>query len=108
MKLDLKSISITIWLLLQHTWINASQDLASVQVSKQTFDIPAQSASHTLGLIARKSNTPLLFSYNKVKSVKANKVKGVFSVLQALDVALADTGLKAFINNDGVILVKQI
>jgi len=105
---NFKAIVTIIFLFLVPMAAVAFQDLAATQNRQHTFDIPAQAANITLGLIARKSNTPLLLSFNKVKLVTANKVKGVFSVDQALIAALADTRLIAFINDEGVITVKVV
>jgi len=108
LKPDLKIIVIAVCIFSLPAAANTTQDLAVASNSLLTFNIPAQSANITLGLIAKKSKTALLLSFNKVKSVTANEVKGVLSVHQALDAALADTRLKAFINDNGVITVKVV
>jgi len=72
------------------------------------FDIPKNAVNITLGIIAKESETSLLLPYDKVKSIKANAIKGTYSLQKALSLALADTGLTASINNDGVIIVKVV
>jgi len=72
------------------------------------FDIPKNTVNITLGIIAKESDTSLLLPYDKVKSIQANAVKGIYNLKKALSLALANTGLFASVNDDGVIIVKIV
>ncbi|MBL4837573.1 MAG: TonB-dependent receptor [Kordiimonadaceae bacterium] len=72
------------------------------------FDIPKQTVNLTLGQIAQTSKTSLLLPYDRVKAIVANRLSGKFSLEKALEIALANTGLKASINNDNVIVVSFV
>jgi hypothetical protein len=71
------------------------------QVTNQTVDI-------ALGVIAQQTKTPLLLPYDQIKTIKANDVKGCYTLKHALDLALNKTGLTATISEQGVITVKFI
>ena len=62
-------------------------------------------ASATIDAISQKSNTPVVFSFDKAKNIKANQLDGQYSLIQALDTALLDTGLQAQLTEQGVIVI---
>ena len=79
----------------------ADDNCYEFQVSNQTVDV-------ALGVIAQQTKTPLLLPYDQIKSIKANEVKGCYTLKHALDLALSNTGLKAIVSEQGVITAKFI
>lgn len=70
------------------------------------FQISQNNVDVTLVAIAQLTKNPLLLSYDQVKSIKANSVKGCFTLKNALEIALKGTGLEAKISEQGIIAVK--
>ena len=69
------------------------------------FKIPRMEASATIDKISQRFNTPVVFSFDKVKNIQANQLDGQYSIHQALDTALLDTGLQAQLTEQGVIII---
>ena len=72
------------------------------------FQIPAMKADAALSLLAQQSNTPLLFPQALVRNVKTNRVAGRFTVREALDILLANTGITGELSITGVLTVKPL
>ncbi len=84
----------------------ASMDTMAADAS-QNFDIPAQSLAATLDSLAKIANTKLIFADSAVQGLKADALKGNFTVQQALDRVLKQNGLQYEQVDDGVIAVKK-
>ena len=69
------------------------------------FNIPQMEANATIDAISQRSNTPAVFSFDKVKNIQANRLDGQYSLKQALDTALLGTGLQAKLTEQGVITI---
>ena len=57
------------------------------------FDIPRLRADKALTRFARQADVTLLFPYKEVKKIKAQRLKGLYSVEEGLDILLKDTGI---------------
>ena len=88
--------------------------LASLNVSAQTpdlleihpFDVPEQSAVQGLTQLAQQARVPILFPIENVTGITTNEVVGAFTLAEALDRLLADTGLEGSLNEFGVLTVE--
>lgn len=69
------------------------------------FDVPATDASTAINEISKQSNTPVIFSFDKVKNIQTNQLNGQHSIQEALEIILLGTGLKAKITAREVITI---
>ena len=73
----------------------SSSAYAADEPESYSFNIPQVDASAKIDAISQTSNTSVVFSFDKVKNIRANPLNGQYSLEQALDVALFGTGLQA-------------
>lgn len=66
---------------------------AFAEESKRSFDVPAGPAETALKVFAEQSGRGLLVTSETAKGITTKAVKGAYSVQEALDRMLADTGL---------------
>jgi iron complex outermembrane receptor protein len=78
---------------------------AALQAAEPAFDfrIPRSDAGSGLSLFARQSDTPLLFLSDQVRNRTTNPVHGTYTVREALDILLRDTGMSGSFNQSGVL-----
>ena len=69
------------------------------------FDVPRSSADVVLNAIAQQADMQVLFPFDKVRSIEANGLRGEYSLVEALQLALEGTGLTTDITDRGVIAV---
>ena len=69
------------------------------------YDVPAAKASISLSLLAQQSNTPLLYLNDDIRETETNRVRGTYTVKEALEILLEDTGIVGSINQSGVLTV---
>jgi len=69
------------------------------------FRVDAGAADAVLLQIAQQSGSQILFSFDLVRSIKANGLIGEHTVAKALQIALSGTGLKAELRAGGVITI---
>lgn len=69
------------------------------------FTIDAQNAAVALNMLAEQAGAPILFPYDRVKSLEANALQGDYTLEEALPVLLAGTGLRGSVNERGAIIV---
>lgn len=69
------------------------------------FNVPATDASTAINEISKQSNTPVIFSFDKVKNIQANRLNGQHSIQEALEIILLGTGLKAELTTREVITI---
>jgi iron complex outermembrane receptor protein len=81
-------------------WMWATIAAAAAQ---QRFDIPAGPASVGLNLFGRQAGTSLLYLNDDVRTKRTNAVRGTYSLREALDLLLKDTGITAVLQSNGVI-----
>lgn len=72
------------------------------------FNIPASSAGISLNVISKQSNTPVIFSYEKISGLRTQSVTGRYSLDEALERLLRGTGLLAHLTARGVITISQV
>jgi len=72
---------------------------------KVIFDIPQQRADLSLTKFAEQADLTLIFSLDKVSDKKANQLIGIFSVQQALELLLENTGLVASVSPQGLLSI---
>lgn len=71
------------------------------------IDIPEQSLASTLEQLSNQTNSKLIFSDSLLKGLKADPLKGQFTVEQALEHLLKKNGLEFHLTNDGVFAIKK-
>jgi len=71
------------------------------------FDVPLLTVDSAINAVAQQANAPAIFPYDKVRHLKANPLKGSFTINDALIqlLILKGTDLKAYITDSGVITV---
>jgi len=69
------------------------------------FNVPLLTVDSAINAVAQQANTPAIFPYDKVRHLKANPLKGSFTIDDALIEVLKGTDLKAYITDSGVITV---
>lgn len=81
---------------------------AFVQAQEATYDfnIPAQSASQVLNALSKQTGLQPFFTEDSVKGVQSPGVKGKFSLREALDKALAGTGLNYQFTAEKAVAIK--
>ena len=69
------------------------------------FNVTNQSLDSAINLISEQSNTPAIFSFEKVRHFRANDLNGSYSLGDALKTILAGSDLIATITDEGVIII---
>jgi iron complex outermembrane recepter protein len=80
----------------------------SAHAQEQTIysiDLPAQMVSESLIDLSEQIDVLLLFSYDVAKDLKANSVKGNFTLPQALEMMLEGTGYFGGLSKKGVLMI---
>ena len=65
------------------------------------FDIPEQRADDALILLGEQADATVLFQYDMATQHDANRLQGEYTLLEAVDILLADSGLKADFGEQG-------
>jgi len=65
----------------------------------QSFNIPQQRADLALTTLAEQTNLTLIFPYDKVSKITANSLVGEYSIEEAVQRLLQDTGLQLVVND---------
>ena len=84
-----------------HSWIKVTLCLVGINVAVVLageiktfdFDIPSQPLVQSLNALSNQTETLVLFPYELVENRTGNSVVGRYSVKEALDVLLKNTGL---------------
>ncbi len=84
-------------------WTAASQAATAIQL-----DMPAQSLSLTLKRVARAGSVELAFDRATTDRLRAPRLKGQYTVDQALAAALASSGLGVQRTSDGAYVIKPL
>ncbi len=69
------------------------------------FNVPETAIATAINLIAKQSGIPAIFPYDQVSERTANGLKGTYTLQEALDRVLENTGLAAEITTQDVIVV---
>ena len=78
-----------------------NQVYAADKPKKVIFNIPRQRADLSLISFAEQADITLLFPLEKMEGKQANPVSGQYSVMEALNILLKNTGLKTDISESG-------
>ena len=78
---------------------------AFAQSESYNLNIEATDAVTALNLLALQTETPLLFDYNQVKKFRVNSLAGNYTLQQALNLILKDTGLSGSLSEREVISI---
>ena len=78
---------------------------ASTVNDKVMFNIPRQRADLSLINFAEQADITLLFPLNEIQTLKTNTITGEYSVINALQSLLVDTGLQMHVSDDGQISI---
>jgi hypothetical protein len=82
---------------------------APAAASRQSFELPADSAEKSLKRFAEQAGREVLLASPLVRGVRANAVKGVMSPREAMDRLLLNTGLVAvYDERTGAFSVRKI
>lgn len=81
--------------------LSASQVIAAEKDEKVIFNIPRQRADLSLISFAEQADITLLFPFDKIVGKQTNTVAGTYSVMNALEMLLKNTGLKTDISESG-------
>jgi len=71
------------------------------------FDIPAQRMVDALNELSSQSETLILFPYDLVQGLSSSAISGRFTVLQALDEMLMQSGLVGGLSEKGVLMISE-
>ena len=77
----------------------------SVNMKNISFTIPKQRADLALTLFAEQANLTLVFPFDEVKKVKANRLVGEYSLEDAINILLAKTGLVTSLDSNLVLTI---
>lgn len=88
---------------------NSPDALANAEVlsKKYDFDIPRERADLALTTFAEQANLTLIFPYDKVKEIEARRLSGHYSIEDAIDILLRNTGLKMVVDTQGQLTIIQ-
>lgn len=87
--------------------LSTTLDVQAADTGVFSFDLPAQPLAASLDQLARQSQIKLLYSDKSVQGIKADPVKGRYTVAQALKLALDDSGLGYEVVDKTLITVKN-
>jgi len=76
--------------------------------SPHHITIAKSSVEQALKTLAQQTGVQLLFPFDLVKTLQAEPLRGDYTVMQALDILLKDTGLSGSLTDSGVITISQI
>ena len=76
--------------------------------STHHITIAKSSVEQALKTLAQQTGVQLLFPFDLVKTLQAEPLRGDYTVMQALDILLKDTGLSGSLTDSGVITISQI
>jgi len=81
--------------------LSTGEVLAAHKNDKVTFNIPRQRADLSLINFAEQADITLLFPLDKIAGKQTNSIIGKYSVTNALQILLKDTGLKTELSKNG-------
>ncbi|MBR9728992.1 TonB-dependent receptor domain-containing protein [Shewanella intestini] len=95
-----------IWTLCVPMYVQSQTNVSNnINVQLYFVNIPQANAAQALNLLAKQTEALLIFPYDIAESRTAKAVSGNYSIKEALDLLLNDSGLIAEISDRGVIRV---
>ena len=74
--------------------------------TSETFTIPAERADLALTQFAQQAHLSVLFPYEEVSRVQANRLEGHYNIQDGVAILLKGTGLTATLESDGQLVVR--
>ena len=96
-------LPVTAFVLMALCW-TTSDSAESLSDDKRYFNIPQQRADLSLTQFAEQAGLTLLFKFNIAKRKTANKLTGHYTVNEAVEILLADTGLHPVFSDQGQLM----
>ena len=81
---------------------------AASQAKEYHLDIPSQKVENALAVLAKETESLLLFPYDDIHAVNSTAVHGRYRLEEALSLLLHNTGLQGSLTHSGVISVSAI
>ena len=81
--------------------------LASSLYANENYTLNTSSLSDAIKQISKKADMPYIVDMNILKGKSANEVKDATSLESALEKLFEDTGLKAIIKNNTIVIIKE-
>ena len=81
---------------------------AASQAQEYHLDIPSQKVDDALAVLAKETESLLLFPYDDIRAVHSTAVHGQYRLEEALGLLLRNTGLQGSLTHSGVISVSAI
>ncbi|MGL6159936.1 MAG: TonB-dependent receptor [Microbulbifer sp.] len=72
---------------------------------KTPFNIPRQRADIALTEFAEQADVTLIFPYDKVREISAQRLVGSYPIDEAVEILLRGTGLRAMVGDDGQLTI---
>ncbi len=90
------------WLFL--FWSATGFAVETTNAETKFFNIPQQRADLSLTQFAEQADLTLIFKFKSAKDKTANKLEGEYSVVEAIGILLADTGLEPVFSDQGLLM----
>jgi iron complex outermembrane receptor protein len=89
--------------------LNSPETMAEADLlsKKYDFDIPGERADIALTTFAEQADLTLIFPYDKVKRIEAHRLSGHYSIDEAINILLLDTGLKMVVDTNSQLMIIQ-
>lgn len=88
------------WILVASAWANGSD-------TARDYDLPAANLAQSVNAISQRSGVQIVYKTGLLKNAKAGPVSGHLTVRQALDKALAGSGLVYKFIDNGTIVIRR-
>ena len=72
------------------------------------IDIPQLTVDEALNMLAQQTDVQLLFPFDLVKTLDAKSIVGRYTLMEALELLLQDTGLAGGLTGSGVITISRV
>ncbi|QPK64987.1 TonB-dependent receptor [Methylomonas sp. LL1] len=87
--------------------LGASLELSAADTAKFDFDLPAQPLANTLDSLGKSAGTKLIYADSVVNGLRADSLRGRYTVAEALQHLLRKSGLQYEAVGDGMIAIKS-
>lgn len=84
-----------------------NEDKSKALPQRYYLNIPRSDAANVLNLLAQQTDAILIYPFETVKKKQANAIYGYFTLFDAIDYVLLNTGLKATLNDNGSIIISE-
>jgi iron complex outermembrane recepter protein len=102
-------VSVTTWRLIGALWLALCCSGVSIAEPTKLYDIDlqAQSVADALNGLSEQTGVPIVFPYDLVINRTSNSVVGRYTVLEALDALLRNTGVSGGLSDKGVLTISM-